>query len=190
MHTKTYKDYREAEVASRRLLGKPRWVPDGDPDPETGQRDGHYVVQQFRQGSQRFLDRKEQVDSIEHLLEVLKPGTTVYTCLRQRSPSGMSRHISLHVVEDGEVRDITRWVARVLRDRVSDKTGGLVVGGAGMDMGFHVVYNLGSVLYPAGFTCPGKGCPSNEHVNSPRPAPRKGRKHTGDGGYALAHQWL
>jgi len=42
----------------------------------------------------------------------------------------------------------------------------LLIGGCGMDMGFHLVYELSSVLYGKGYQCLGKGqCPSNYHVN-------------------------
>jgi hypothetical protein len=46
---------------------------------------------------------------------------------------------------------------------------GITVGGGGMDMGFHLVYNLGRVLWPFGFKRAGKRC---------------------DGGYALRQEWL
>ena len=41
------------------------------------------------------------------------------------------------------------------------------VGGCGMDMGFHVVYNLSRALYRDGrFVCMGEDCPSNDHSNA------------------------
>ena len=61
------------------------------------------------------------------LTHYLAAGSRVYTILRHRSSSGMSRDISLVVADsDGRVNDIN---------------------GAGMDMGFHLVYNLSSVLF-------------------------------------------
>jgi hypothetical protein len=62
-----------------------------------------------------------------------------------------------------------------------------------MDVGFELVYNLGRVLWPKGFACSGKSCPSNDHSNEPRKYDREkfvGQVHTGDGGYALNHRWL
>ena len=42
----------------------------------------------------------------------------------------------------------------------------LVVGGCGMDMGFHLVYELSHRLFHEGYPCLGQGkCPSNYHVN-------------------------
>jgi hypothetical protein len=74
---------------------------------------------------------------------------TVYSVLRHVSKSGMSRDISLFLVEDNRLRDIT-WIAgKALGDKVKEKNGRRVirVNGCGMDMGFHLVYSLSSVTY-------------------------------------------
>lgn len=134
---------------------------------------------------------KEQIETAtEFLRKTLKPGTQVYTNLKRVSASGMTRHISLHIAnKDGNIQDITWHVSRVLGDTINRDTGGLVVGGCGMDMGFSVVYNLSRVLYPKGFTCSGKSCRSNDHFNGVNER-RRGLKHKGDGGYALDQRWL
>lgn len=93
------------------------------------------------------------------------PGTVVYTNLRHVSSSRTTRHISVHIVHNGAILDITRDVSRVLGLKVSDKTYGLIVGGAGMNMGFHIVYSLSRALYRDGFPCIGRDCPSNDHTN-------------------------
>ena len=75
------------------------------------------------------------------------------------------------------------------------KRDGIIMGGCGMDMGFSLVYNLSSALFPDGFECIGKGddrgafsrCPSNDHTNGDRDY--SPHKHS-DGGYALRHRWL
>lgn len=111
--------------------------------------------------------KAEQDESRQRLFldRQLIPGSIVYTNLRHRSSNGMTRHISVHIVRNGVILDITRDVSRVLGYKVSDRTGGLVVGGAGMDMGFHVVYSLSRALYPDGAPCIGQACPSNDHSN-------------------------
>lgn len=86
-------------------------------------------------------------EAADELRKLLPKGTTVRTILRRVSRSGMMRHISLVVVHDGDIRDITWHAANVLDERVDDSDGGILVGGAGMDMGFHLVYNLSYVLY-------------------------------------------
>lgn len=74
---------------------------------------------------------------------------TVYTILRHVSASGMSRDISLKTMQDGQLIDITFTAAEALGEKVKEKDGHRVirVGGCGMDMGFHLVYNLSSVLF-------------------------------------------
>jgi hypothetical protein len=74
---------------------------------------------------------------------------TVYTVLRSVSASGMTRHISLKVAHGSNIFDITYLAAQALGDKVHDKHGHntLKVNGCGMDMGFHIVYSLSSVLY-------------------------------------------
>jgi hypothetical protein len=74
---------------------------------------------------------------------------TVYTVLRSVSASGMSRKISLKVAQGGDIFDITYLVAQAIGDKMIDAHGfnAIKVNGAGMDMGFHLVYSLSSVLY-------------------------------------------
>lgn len=117
------------------------------------------------------------------LRELIKPGDTVYTCLRSVSASGMSRQISVHIAivelrsvtpKEGEtrknkkvvvIRDVSGFVARILDYRQNDRNGALIVGGCGTDMGFHLVYSLARSLYPE------------------KPGQR-------DGGYSLNHDWI
>ncbi len=135
--------------------------------------------------------RAEQAEALDQLRELLKPGDTVRTILRHVSRSGMSRSISLVMVEDGKVRDISWLCARADLGKLDRKNDGVKVGGCGMDMGFHLVYTLSRMLFQGRFPCAGKNCPSNDHNNPPYPKRRKGtpRQHS-DGGYALSHRWL
>jgi hypothetical protein len=103
--------------------------------------------------------------TISELKKRIQPGSTVYTCLRSVSASGMTRNISLHIVEDGQIRCID-YPAHIIMGEALAKRQGLIVKGCGMDMGFHLVYTLGRYLYPEG---------------------TEGRA---DGGYSLEHRWL
>ena len=114
----------------------------------------------------------QKAKSADYLRSILKPGDTVHTILRHVSRSGMMREISV-IGPNNE--DITWDVMHVGGYRRSDKTGGLRVSGCGMDMGFHVVYNLGSVLWPNG---------------TPEPHGTRNGVPDSDGGYALRHRWL
>jgi hypothetical protein len=138
------------------------------------------------------LKQAQKNDAISTLKPLLTPGATVFTTVVNVARSGMSRHIRLFVMEDNAPRDISYLVGRILDYRVSDKTGGLIVSGCGMDMCYHTVYALSRALYPNGFTCTGVSvynanvgiprCCSNDHSNGDRDY----TPHIhNDGGYAL-----
>jgi hypothetical protein len=98
---------------------------------------------------------KDQDLSTQRLLdEYLTDTRTVYTILRSVSASGMTRHISLVVAGLDNTGapalfDITYHASKVLGDKLQDRNGyrAIKVNGAGMDMGFHLVYSLSSVLF-------------------------------------------
>ena len=153
----------------------------------------------------------EREDAIAKLREGLKPGDTVHTILRHVSRSGMSRRIDLVKLTNDEPRYLTWLAAKAIGCRSTGNGEGLVVGGCGMDMGFHVVYELSRVLFPKGFkvaenqpckhcqdrpgfdglgqTC--KHCQGNGFIEVPVPG-RNGDKSgwDNDGGYALKQRWL
>jgi hypothetical protein len=111
--------------------------------------------------------KEDQDYAIERLTDhYLSPGDTVYTLVRHISASGMSRDISLFVARNGEINDITFYAAHVIGWRLVERNGrrAIRVSGAGMDMGFHTVYTLSSVIYRGAVE--------------------------GDAGYALRHEWL
>lgn len=81
-------------------------------------------------------------------------GQTIHTILRSVSSSGMCRHISL--VTDGKdgITDITFDASWVMDGKLPAERHGhrsIKVGGCGMDMGFHLVYNLGRALHKDGY---------------------------------------
>jgi len=117
---------------------------------------------------------KEKSESRQVLLELLKPGDTVYTVLKHVSRSGMMRHIQLKIARDGDICDITYHAARVLGGSIA-KDGGIRVAGCGMDMGFALIYNLGAVLWPNG---------------TPEPHSTRNGEPDNDGGYALKQRWI
>ena len=107
----------------------------------------------------------ERQEAITRLRETLKPGDTVYTVLRSVSRSGMNRKIDLYKLENSEPRWLSPLAARACGWTFDTKREAISVGGCGMDMGFHLVYNLSRTLFHP-FTCIGKGCPSNDHHNA------------------------
>jgi hypothetical protein len=100
------------------------------------------------------------------LTHYVSEGATVYTVLRSVSSSGMSRTLSLKVAKDGKILDLTYYAAILLEWPLVEVNGSraLRVGGCGMDMGFHTVYTLASVLF-------------------------REEGSTKDAGYSLNHAW-
>ena len=110
-----------------------------------------------------------------HLQQVVESANRrVYTMIRHVASSGMSRRLSVFVVEDGKIREITGLVAELVGyKRHSDGT--LTVGGCGFDAGFDVVYNLGATIWPNG---------------TPQPHGTRNGVPDSAGGYALKHERL
>lgn len=146
---------------------------------------------------------RDKAEAITKLREWIKPGDTVYTVLDQVSRSGMSRHIRVVLLKNGTDLHPNWAVGKALGLRHAKHNGyeqdALVIGGAGMDMGFHLVNNLSYVLYPT-YKCVGKArkagrhpydsCPSSTHVNSGPDRDKYGAGVTHKDGYALRQRWL
>ncbi len=97
----------------------------------------------------------EQDEALQKLRDILKPGDTLYTILRHVSQSGMSRVISVVKVQDGEIIWLDGLIARAglySRTPANSRHDGLKVSGAGMDMGFAVVYDVSSRVLQDGYT--------------------------------------
>jgi hypothetical protein len=136
------------------------------------------------------IDKYRFETAMIRLRELVKPGDTVHCVLRSVARSGMSRHIDLYRISDNQPFWLSGHASAVLGMRQA-KDGSLVVSGSGMDMGFHLVYELGRAMWPDGFTCSGDNCQSNDHSN-PGPERRdfSGKVWHSDGGYSLRKEWL
>jgi ABC-type thiamine transport system ATPase subunit len=101
--------------------------------------------------SKRALKAIEQEENIEYLRNLIagdeKP--VIYTILRHVSSSGMSRDISLIYIKNNSIYHLNYSAAMALGDRLVSRNSSdaIRVNGCGMDMGFHLVYNLSSVLF-------------------------------------------
>jgi hypothetical protein len=114
------------------------------------------------------------------LLEILKPGSRVYTVCHHVARSGMMRVLSLYVAlldDKGHpyIRRIDWLACKAAGFTYSDKHEGLRMGGCGMDMGFHAVYCLGMALWPDG---------------TPEPHSTRNGEPDSNGGYALKQSWI
>ena len=96
---------------------------------------------------------KERAKILKQVLKKVFPkGATAYTSITKVAPSGMSRHIMvLGSAKKGIVDNLSAYVAELLDCKYKDDTRSVFVGGCGMDMGFHLVYTLSSVLYDDGY---------------------------------------
>ena len=114
----------------------------------------------------------DKAEAITNLREWLKRDERIYTVLRHRAASGMTRFLDLYyIAEDKTPRRITWQAAKALGWTYDNKRDALRVGGCGMDMGFHTVYTLSSILF--------------------RDAETFRDPVTGeDAGYSLRHEWL
>lgn len=100
----------------------------------------------------------ERTEAMVRLRKALKPGQTIHFIVTHVARAGMSRSIEFYIpgyeTSHGKrrlsIERITWEMSRVLGYRIDQKNGGLIVGGCGMDMGFHCVYTLGQKLWPHG----------------------------------------
>lgn len=95
--------------------------------------------------------KAEREEAVATLREALKPGDTVYTILKHCSRTGMQRVIDVYVIKDNQPQRYSWTVAIACGWTYSKDHEGIKMGGCGMDMGFHLVYCLGRVLFPDGF---------------------------------------
>jgi hypothetical protein len=122
-----------------------------------------------------------KAEAVASLLSLLSPGDTIYSTVNHVSRSGMFRVLSFYIplADDNTgklyIRRLDTLIAKATGFSYNDRHEGIAASGCGMDMGFHVVYNLGRVLWPNGTESP-HGYRNGEPDN--------------DGGYALKSTWL
>ena len=97
-----------------------------------------------------MLFRSHLEQSKQTLLDWIKPNQTIFTTIKHVSVSGMSRRISCYIIQGDNIKCIDNWVGEIVGWKHSDN-GGIVVNGCGMDMAFHLVYTLSSVLFNDGY---------------------------------------
>jgi len=72
----------------------------------------------------------------------------LYTDLKHVSRSGMRRVIQVIAIKDNQPYYLGYRIAAILNWPYDEDKEGVKVDGCGMDMGFHLIYTLSSVLYP------------------------------------------
>jgi hypothetical protein len=121
------------------------------------------------------ITKKEIAKTIKDIKKLVKPNDTIYCFNRHTSQSGMMRRISFYVVKKNKLISLDWYIARITSYSHDRNRGGLIVNGCGMDMGFSVVYELGSTLWPKG---------------TPKPHGTRNGEPDRKGGYALKHSWM
>ena len=95
-----------------------------------------------------------KADALAVLREHLPAGSTIYTILRSVSRSGMLRVISVVALTPNGPRFLSYQTAAVLGIPCTDKgEAGVKVRGCGMDMGFHVAYEISKAMHGDGYAC-------------------------------------
>lgn len=141
----------------------------------------------------------ELTETVLFLRDVLKPGSTAFTVLRNVSRSGMERSIDVYALNRDDRLWLSGRVAFVCNDLWDHRRECIKIGGAGMDMGFAIVNDLARNLY-------GLGIYGTDDYRPPREVPlrsidrRRLRKWTAPikdqswGGnsasYCVGHRWL
>ena len=102
--------------------------------------------------SKKAQQEKKKEDAQRFLRDVFAQQNrpTVWTSLKHVSQSGMSRDITLLTSHEGRILDITWYASHAMETgALKERNGSRVirVGGAGMDMGFHLVYSLSYSLF-------------------------------------------
>ena len=126
-----------------------------------------------------------RADAIKYLREMIHAGDTIFTVLTHVSSNGMSRNIKVIAYDARQkghaygIRNISWVVADALG--LSVKNDAVKIGGCGMDMGYSIVYSLGSVLFGNGEEVAKLGYHTGRNGD-------KGAET--DGGYCLRHAWL
>lgn len=111
---------------------------------------------------------------------IRKTRPTIYTILQHVSQSGTSRVINCYLIRDNKPVWLSPLIAKVTSYKIDRKRDGIRISGTGMNMGFALVSDFSSVVFPTGFRY------------------RKGERHRNDdptpidknGEFALRQEWL
>jgi hypothetical protein len=94
-----------------------------------------------------------KAQTVETLKEVFPVGCTAYTSLIDCSKSGMTRWIKVIKIEDNRPYFYSHAISTLLDCKHETRNGSncVRVKGCGMDMGFHLIYTLSSILHGDGY---------------------------------------
>jgi hypothetical protein len=129
----------------------------------------------------KIQDANDKLSAIKFLKKCFKKNRNVYTVLTHVSSSGMSRRIKVLIpTPEGKISNIGWYINRATGMRIHKNDHSIVMSGAGMDMGFALVYSLSSALYPDGYRLDKTEFDGTDNKS-------RWRKN---GGYRLQQNWL
>lgn len=102
--------------------------------------------------SKKQETQREQQECLTWLKKHLVPNHNIYCFVMHVSSSGMSRVIKTCAIIDGELMDISYYVAKTLGWRLDKHGRGVIVQGCGMDMCFHTIYELSYAVFGLGYS--------------------------------------
>ena len=85
------------------------------------------------------------------LKDIIKQNDEILYKVTHVAKSGMSRHIQFFKIKDNNLLNLTYNICDEFNYTFKDKTRSLYIQGCGMDMGFHVIYNLSRDLFKDGY---------------------------------------
>ncbi len=91
--------------------------------------------------------KQEAAQELVNILSTI-PTDTIYTVIRHVSASGMSREISVKMIDTGRIINLD-WLVSNATGRKIGKHGGLIIKGCGMDMGFALVDGINHLFSPS-----------------------------------------
>ena len=106
--------------------------------------------------TKKQIEAQEIEDAIQALKSIgCKDGTIIYTTIRSFSKSGMSRAISCFIVtteaDGSNYIQCVDYLVGIALGLKRHKDGGLIVRGAGMDMGYKIVSDLSRAMLSDGY---------------------------------------
>ena len=90
-----------------------------------------------------------KLEAIAEMKKLVTEGDTIHCSIGSVAKSGMSRRIKFYIAKDSEILSATYLASILYGGNLNDK--GVLVKGCGMDMGFHVVYTLSTILFGNGY---------------------------------------
>ncbi len=134
--------------------------------------------------TKKQIAENEKNDAIAYLRMILPPGSRFYTTVTHVSRSGMSRRINAYATVEGEIVRISHYVARAIGEKTHASDCAIIMGGCGMDMGYHLAMCVSYAIHG------NKTVGADALVASEKGRPFEPTAEQYRSGYSLRHSWL